>query len=106
MQPDADIVESLVVLNGDVDSIKEIWQSCLQALVDRASITVHVNQSAQQGRSSGGIVLADESEIRAFIAACREAVRRLEADGDEDADQFSGESVGRGTDRSFRAIRV
>lgn len=101
------IVDSLREFHTE-EEIRGFWAEALDALLERRTGNVVINNQARDGQSDSGVVLKNEKEIRDFIETCKEAIRRIQAEeaGDDEIDEIDPGSMGRGTDRSQRTIRV
>jgi hypothetical protein len=84
-----------------VDQIEAMWRQVAGALFGRVSTPVVITNSTFEGGSASGIVVSGPQEMRDFIVACQEAIRRK--NGDE---SVPASGLGVGVDFSGRCVGV
>ena len=73
------------------------WRAVHESLSQRAGETVTINSKTQDGRTTSAISLSTPAEKHAYIAACRDALARIDgtapATGQRTVDDHSGGPV-------------
>jgi hypothetical protein len=60
--------------------IQSQWQQVHASLLERAGDTVTVNSKTIDGRTTSAISLSSVEEKHAYIAACRDAIARIDGE--------------------------
>lgn len=84
-----------------IEAIRRHRKQIGDALLNKASLPIVINQRSRDGSSSGGISLATNEECTQFMRACEAAEKRLSNDESQDAS-----SLGTGIDFSRRPVLV
>ena len=81
--------------------IRTFWKEAGDALMSRSTCLIHIKDTSFKGQTSTGIALATPQEQQAFMAACKQALNRLEGVTSIDAAQLAT-----GVDFSRRPVLV
>ena len=62
------------------EQIHAQWQQVHESLLQRASETVTITTKSADGRVTSGVTLSGPEEKHAYIAACRDAIARIDGE--------------------------
>jgi len=83
------------------NQIRAFWKEAGDALISRSTCLIHITGTAFKGQSSTGVNLATPAEQQAFMAACKQAINRLDGTTALDPSQLAT-----GIDFSRRPVMV
>jgi hypothetical protein len=87
----------------DLTEIRTLWKAILDAALGRVQLPVQINARSRDGSSSSGILVSSMQEAETYMAACRAAVARLDADATR---AVNPDALGTSVDLSQRPVLV